>query len=309
MAGPLEEGSAEAAELPELLSETGLWVPGTRDPRPELLVFAPQYPLWSDGAEKRRWLELPPNTFIDARDADDWVFPVGTRAWKEFSVDGRRVETRYLEALPDGSWRFATYVWEGDDARRAPEAGARLEDGYVVPSAIDCVACHEGRRSPILGFAALQLSGDRDPLAPHASSDPDAVVLAELVGRGLVRGLSSTVPRIAGDPIERAALGYLHGNCGGCHHDRGPLASLGLVLWRSVEADDRASLFAPARFCDDAWDADHRVVAGAPERSVLALRMGSRVPHQQMPPIGTRRVDETARALVEQWIRNERTEP
>jgi hypothetical protein len=102
--------AAPVAPLPERLSETGLYVVGsTKAIHPDNLAFSPQYPLWSDGATKRRWLRLPPGTYIDASRPDAWVFPPGTRLWKEFSV-GRRVETRMIERLADGSWRFAAYV-------------------------------------------------------------------------------------------------------------------------------------------------------------------------------------------------------
>src|SRR5688572_2816567 len=80
-----------ASPLPQRLSEAGLFVAGsTTEIRPELLTFSPQYPLWSDGAVKRRWIYLPPGSFIDAKQPDEWEFPRGTQLWKEFSV-GRRM--------------------------------------------------------------------------------------------------------------------------------------------------------------------------------------------------------------------------
>src|SRR5688500_6534491 len=107
---------------PGRLSETGLYVEGSStqvDPRN--LAFSPQYPLWSDGARKRRWIQLPAGSAIDASQPDAWEFPRGTRLWKEFALD-RRVETRYIERLADGSWRFATYLWNeaGTEATLAP---------------------------------------------------------------------------------------------------------------------------------------------------------------------------------------------
>src|SRR5947209_7643500 len=89
---------AHAANRPPVhLRETGLYAPGSSERiATDALPFSPQYPLWSDGAEKRRWIRLPRGTQIDARDPDHWVFPVGTRIWKEFSL-GRRLETRMLE--------------------------------------------------------------------------------------------------------------------------------------------------------------------------------------------------------------------
>ena len=50
-------------------------------------------------------------------------FPAGTRLWKEFSVDGRPVETRVITRDAEGRWAYASYVWQGDDAVRAPAGG------------------------------------------------------------------------------------------------------------------------------------------------------------------------------------------
>src|SRR5262245_57731986 len=105
--------AARAAPLPQHLRDTGLYARGSgEEPAGAVLAFSPQCPLWSDGAEKRRWIRLSPGSRIDARDPDRWVFPVGTRLWKEFSL-GRRLETRMLERTRSG-WRFATYVWTQD---------------------------------------------------------------------------------------------------------------------------------------------------------------------------------------------------
>src|SRR5882672_1507911 len=125
-AGPTARVRESAiAPLPQRLADTGLFLPGSSTVRPEHQLFSPQYPLWSDGATKRRWLSLPHGTFIDAARPDAWEFPRGTRLWKEFAFAGRKVETRFIERLPDGSWRFAAYVWNeaGSEAVLAPAAG------------------------------------------------------------------------------------------------------------------------------------------------------------------------------------------
>src|SRR5918993_2748471 len=184
--------TAPSAPLPQRLSETGLYVADSLRVRGDNIAFAPQYPLWSDGTSKRRWIYLPPGEAIDASRVDAWEFPVGTRLWKEFAYD-RRVETRYIERLADGSWRFAAYVWnkEGTDAVLAAEDGAVVPVSaapggrYVVPSRSDCLACHEGPSVPVLGFSALQLSTDRDPLAPHAEpARTDHANFSNLVASG-----------------------------------------------------------------------------------------------------------------------------
>jgi hypothetical protein len=326
--------SARAAgtPLPQRLSETGLFVTGSvTTVRPDVISFSPQYPLWADSATKRRWIALPPGTAIDARRPDAWEFPHGTRFWKEFALD-RRVETRYIERLADGSWRFATYVWNeaGTDADLAPPEGipalpvASAPGGqYVIPSEPDCRACHEGGAVPVLGFSALQLSPDRDPLAPHVDKAPTSTSNAYLPGlvaagllRNLPRALLDQPPRIvAASPIERAALGYLHANCGHCHsppNETGASVPAEIVLAQTVAggfdggAMRRALLSASSRFRQDGLPQPARVIEpGHAAASVLTLRMRTRNPRVQMPPLGTAVPDSAALSILEQWIDHE----
>ena len=314
-------GLSDAAPLPAHLAQTGLYAEGSGtqvDARN--LAFSPQYPLWSDGAVKRRWISLPPGTAIDAARPDAWEFPRGTRLWKEFALD-RPVETRFIERLPDGSWRYGTYIWneEGTDATLAPADGATVRGDYVVPAEFDCRACHEGAPVPVLGFSALQLSSDRDPLAPHADARSE-VDLQSLVARGLIKNLppTSTRPRIeAHSPIERAALGYLHGNCGHCHNSNGNGVPVALTLAQSsvsgtagTEQVLRSMIDAGGRFRPHgASEAARLVTPGRPETSVLIARVRSRNPQTQMPPIGTRLIDNEALAVLERWISEKSSTP
>src|SRR5215213_11094322 len=113
---------------PATLQDTGLYSDfASLEVDPQHLPFAPQYPLWTDGAAKRRWISLPPGSAIDASDPEAWTFPIGTRLWKEFSFAGQRVETRYIERQPDGQWRYAAYAWSADgrDAQLVPASGKR----------------------------------------------------------------------------------------------------------------------------------------------------------------------------------------
>ncbi|MBM9594071.1 c-type cytochrome domain-containing protein [Roseitranquillus sediminis] len=311
---------AREAELPADLFATGLYSePETLTVDPAHLAFSPQYPLWTDGATKRRWISLPAGTTIDAADAGRWLFPVGTRFWKEFSFDGRRVETRFMEHRGDGRWTFAAYEWsaDGTGATLAPERGRAdawpLGEGrtHTIPGRIDCQVCHGSGPSPVLGFTALQLSPDRDPNAPHGELLPlGAVDLAALIERGLITGLADDgAPRIvASGPVERAALGYLHGNCGHCHTEDGALAELGLDLAHDPEdspASARTTTFdtplrkPPAGLPEGVA---LRVIPGDPDASALLHRVASRDRLLQMPPLGTALVDEDAVALLEAWI-------
>jgi len=326
---PAAAAGAEPAPLPQRLSETGLYVPGTTTVSAGHIAFSPQYPLWSDGTSKRRWISLPPGTSIDASKPDAWEFPVGTKLWKEFSF-GTAVETRYVERLADGSWRFAAYVWNeaGTEAELAPLRGAVVAVAsapggqYKVPGRFDCLACHEGGATPVLGFSALQLSPERDPLAPHA--DPKTTQLADLkslAARGVIRNLPQALldapPRgAAGSPTARAALGYLHGNCGHCHNDSGALASVELSLQQqaaapkeSAERTLKSLLGHSSRFRPHDGSQSKRLVAGNDADSVLVVRMKTSNPMARMPPLGVQVADSEAIALIERWIKTDLPTP
>jgi hypothetical protein len=279
-------GIAHAAPpLPARLSETGLYAQGVQ-------TFSPQHPLWSDGATKRRWILLPPGAAVDASNVDAWEFPRGTKLWKEFGFD-RPVETRMLERLPDGSWRFSTYVWnaEGTDAELAPGQGVRAlpvaaapNGRYAVPSRTDCLACHDGAPVPVLGFSALQLAAE----------------LRDWTARGVVRNLPPEV--VQAPPRVSRALGYLHGNCGHCHNEAGAVAGIDLVFAQSA-ADPVASA---RRTSQSLFGRESRFreagAAGAHRESVVTQRMKSESPYSRMPPLGVSVVDREGVALVEQWI-------
>ncbi|HEV6967276.1 hypothetical protein [Roseateles sp.] len=255
------------AALPERLSQTGL------SDAAAVRAFEPRFPLWSDGAAKRRWIALPPGTAVDASRPDAWRFPVGTRLWKEFSVDGRPVETRHYVLGADGRWEFASYVWEGGDAVRAPARGQTLilpgGKAYAIPSTGDCMACHAGARSPVLGFAALQLG----PAVP-------ALVREGLLKNAPAAWAGQAPDFDAPDPAERAARGYLHGNCGQCHFDGGVPVPLRLAL--DVGA--------------------HPAPLAAGQAAEVLRRAGTRNPYVQMPPLGTRHIDLQGLALLNRHL-------
>jgi len=307
---------------PALLSQTGLYArSGQVDPRNR--PYAPQYPLWSDGAAKTRWIRLP--GAIRVRSAADWEFPVGTKVWKEFQFDGRKVETRLLWKVAAGSWVYASYAWNPaqTEARLAPAAGlpdvADLPGGlrHRIPSVQDCQTCHEaGGRPEVLGFNALQLSTDRDPGAIHLEPlRPGMVTLATLEGQRLLSppqpDLVRTPPRIrAASPVERSVLGYLAANCGICHRADPVLDNLDLDLrasaWhtgRPVEPGVLSTVGHRGEYTIPGEPGPSlRIKPGAAGQSSVTTRMASRRPGAQMPPLATAVPDQEALARLRQWI-------
>jgi hypothetical protein len=309
-------------ELPARLGDTGLYAAGRVDAiAANVRPFAPQYPLWTDGAAKRRWMFLPVGQSIDARDDTAWKFPVGTRLWKEFSFGGRKVETRLLWKASEDRWIAASYAWndEGTGAVLAPADGlAAVADvgpgrSHSIPSRADCAACHGPRLEP-LGVQALQLSTDRDPRAIHGEApQPGMLTLKTLINERLLsaaRGdLLDRPPRIpAADADTRAVLGYLGANCGHCHDGTATISaqvpSLAFRdLLRDGDAVARALAGMPTRWQAPGRSAGTVVVdPGSPESSALLLRMASRRPSSQMPPLGTVVRDQEAIDAVRAWI-------
>ena len=313
-----------APPMPDRLSETGLYLPGTQTIDPRNRPYSPQYPLWTDGAAKARWIRLPEGTRIDGRTPDAWMFPVGTIFWKEFSFGGRKVETRMLRRVSIERWSYASYVWNDaqTEAMLAPEQGvpavAEVAPGkrHDIPGREDCRACHENGATPALGFTALQLSDDRDPGAPHAEPlQPGMMTLRTLITERLLEPAAPVLmhhaPRIGGDARTRAALGYLTANCGHCHNEQSPVATVRFPLRLSGDGGVPQTNDVVARLLArvTTWDLPGRepgqsstIVAGAPDLSVLLVRMRSRRPSTQMPPLGTVVPDREAVELISGWI-------
>ena len=325
---PASKGQAGPPPFPSSLGSTGLYSDfANKRVDPANLHYSPQYPLWSDGASKRRWIRLPPGTAIDASDPDVWLFPAGTKIWKEFSFGGHRVETRLIESLGQGELRFAAYAWNAaeTEARLVPETG--LPDAvdiapgirHDIPSVYDCRACHVSRIAEVLGFSALQLSPDRDPDAPHGeAATPQMVDLDSIIGRGLLRTFPAEwrdrPPRIqAAEPTARAALGILHANCGNCHNANSPLVTRGLVLRHSVapgatgEPAIVTGVNTPTLYPVPGVAPGEAMMIrpGDPARSAVVFRMSTRNPQRQMPPLGTKIVDAASLAVIERWIRED----
>ena len=320
---PIVIGGAPAPSWPPAtLRDTGLYSDwATKTIARDNLPFSPQYPLWSDGAKKSRWVRIPKGAFIDASNPDVWRFPVGTRLWKEFRF-ARRAETRFIERTRAG-WQFASYLWNDDETEApvAPELGARsapIREGlyHRIPSRTDCRACHEAGPVHVLGITALQMSPDRDPNALHAEPpDPGSLDLTSLVARGIVRGLPR---RIASTP-PRIAAAYAHG-ARGARLPEHELRQLSHRRRRAGVAGLRAELHdqpgrgepppalltavgKPSHFkVSSDPDIVERVCAGHPEKSMVVARMASRYPLLQMPPLGSQLVDEEAVALIKRWI-------
>lgn len=279
----------------------------TKTVSPEVRPFEPGLQLWSDGLEKSRFIFLPPGTRVDTEQMDGWHFPPGTKLWKEFRWQGRRIETRFLWKQPDGLWQRTTYRWS-EDERSAVEltAGARNvpgTNGYEIPRQEDCHTCHFGRGDGVLGFEAVALA--------HPAAR--GLTLERLAEEGLLTYPPATPPRVPGTPVEQEALGYLHINCGVACHNATPLAlarTTGLHLRLEVAelgsvqdtAAWRTAVGVRSQFRPSSGGDYLRVAPGDSRGSMVHYRMSRRDLFFQMPPLGTHEVDARGLALIQRWI-------
>lgn len=289
---------AAVGKLPERLSLTGLYAPDTTAlVAPDVHTFRPRFELWSDGASKRRFIRLPPQSQIDTRDMDSWQFPVGTKVWKEFSREGVRVETRLLQRLT-GGWVGLAYLWQPDgaDAVAVPYGAIdALGTPHNVPASNECGACHGGRSSHVLGFSAVQLA---------QQTEPDGLSLDELARLELISDVPAATPEVPGNELEQAALGYLHANCSHCHNKSRPKRDGARCfdpendLDFLLRADESASVSETSTYRTTA----DVIEAGHPDDSTLLELVSQRSRFKQMPPLASEVVDDAAVNLLRRWI-------
>ncbi|HEY4185482.1 MAG TPA: hypothetical protein VGP07_10455 [Polyangia bacterium] len=297
-----------------LLSETGLFGgggPAAQTISAEATAFEPTYRLWSDGATKRRWFRLPPGTRIDSTDMDHWIFPVGTKLWKEFSLGGTLLETRLVERYGDGpdDYWWGAFVWNADqtDATLVPDGQLDVNGTtHDAPSQEQCGACHRGDIGRVLGLSALQMSRPvgGTQVGPTLT---DLVAQDLLTSPPLATEPAYTVP--GDDPTLVTALGYLHANCGHCHNENGtswPDTQMVMRLGTGEHDATTTELYQslinqPLQY----WRGGAikvRVAPGAPDASAIVARMSTRGNDDQMPPLATEVIDPDGIAAVRAWV-------
>lgn len=305
------------------LSCTGLYADiAKRTIAPAARSYAPALPFWSDGSAKERWLYIPPSTTIDNTNQDKWRFPNETRAWKEFAVGGKVLETRIFYKHAD-VWTFGAYVWtaDGKDAvlndDGVPNADG-VDGGYEIPPRDLCLSCHfKDDSEPLLGVEAVSLG------LPEAKG----FNLKVLAGQGRLSVPPAKTELTIPDDGKggAAALGWLHGNCGSsCHSKEGGASFTGLHL--RLKASELFAEPLPAITALDAYltSVDVTAIHPAPvtkrfdfatvaddeariANSAIVILAGQRTfPADtfQMPPLVSHKVDEVGVGLLKTWVAN-----
>jgi hypothetical protein len=304
--------------IPDDLACTGLYSDWTtKTVAADAIPYTPGLVFWSDGAEKTRWIYLPPASQIDTSDPDDWTFPVGTKIWKQFVVDGALVETRLIWKTDSLDWTYLDYRWSSDGS-----TATRLDIGetnvngttYEIPATNKCANCHAGRNDVVLGFDFIGLG----------VAGAQGVTLETLTAAGrLTQPLPATTVTLPEDATGKAAaaLGWLHVNCGSsCHNADANSGAIQTRLYMKLLAsqlypDAGAAIVAHLDTYTTAVDVLSNLTpggmqypriapgdAGASLMPLMDLARGDASIFEPMPPLVSHEPDDAGVALVQAWI-------
>lgn len=297
------------------------------DPVAGLMPYDLNTQLFSDYAQKQRFVYVPKDSVASYTDKGVFNFPVGSMLIKNFyydldqqnpSSDRQILETRFLIHQEDG-WRAQTYIWnEQQDEAFLQLAGAQKEVqwkdkqglnqnvNFLIPTQNDCKTCHShnGQLLPI-GPEAQNLNKEY----PFNDGSQNQLVKWEEVE--ILEGLPdlsdvSKVP-VWDDPstgsLDQRARIYLDVNCANCHNRGGSANNSGLFLGYDEKNKRSYGIYKPPVAAGrGSGGLQHDILPGKPDESILVYRMESTHPAVRMPEIGRTLVHDEAVELIREWI-------
>ncbi|MEQ8746237.1 SO2930 family diheme c-type cytochrome [Pyruvatibacter sp.] len=288
-------------------------------------------PLFTDYAEKYRFVYVPEGQSAPYNPDDVFALPVGSALIKTFAYpadmrapdeDIRLLETRVLAHTTNG-WRAYPYVWNADmtDADLKP-LGAKLDVAwidtngtsrnirYLVPNMNQCRSCHvkglgRDREMTPIGPEAKHLNHD------YPYTDGPANQLTRWTQLGILTGTPDNpddAPRVArwddpSAPVDARARAYLDINCAHCHAPDGPAHTSGLYLDTRAANPSQYGVFKrPVAAGRGSGGHAFSIDPGSPDTSILHYRMDSDDPGIMMPELGRTTIHHEGVALIREWI-------
>lgn len=320
--------------LPTNLSQTGVFAnTPLMTPAAGLIPYAPNTPLWSDGAAKTRWMGVPfsgapetPAQQITFAPTGEWLFPNGTVFVKHFAlvVDQtnpnaplRRLETRLLVRDNNGAVYGVTYKWRPDNSDADLLTGSLSENititnalgttnqTWYYPSPSDCLVCHTPAASYVLGVKTRQLNGNFT--YPSGTNDNQLRTLNQLgifnpsFNETAISTYSQlvSVSNLTADVTNRFRS-YIDANCSQCHRPGGGNEAtfdarydIALTNQNIVNGPVNANL---------GYDNAHVVTPDDVWRSIMYDRADSVATGQKMPPLARNLIDTYAMSVMAAFI-------
>ncbi len=319
-----DTGTRSNFKVPKQLSQLHAFTDLARlTPARGIIPYGVNSPLWSDGAQKQRWIAVPEKQHIGFSPTGTFSFPSGTVFIKDFQLPTneitgatRRLETRVLVRDLYGGVYGMTYKWRADgsdaDLIRSPQTedveittatGVRRQTWYY-PGPVDCLVCHTPNAGSVLGVNARQLNG---PFTYAATGVTDNQLRAwnhiGLFTNKLAEAALTNVPTLVRVDDTRYSLehrvrSYLDSNCSQCHRPNGVVGYFDARFSTPLAAQQLID----GLLADSMGDASFRnVVAGDLAKSVLHKRV-NRLGDLQMPPLARNVIDTNAVDAIAEWI-------
>ena len=282
--------------------------------------------LFSDYAEKLRFIKVPKNRPISHNEDLSFNYPDGTFLIKTFyyqsdvrdsNSDRRLIETRLLKKT-GSEWLAIPYVWNNEqtDAVLAL-AGDRKDvswihsDGkpisilYSVPNLNQCKSCHvyNNIQQPI-GPKVRNLN--LDLIYDNISTNQ----LDKWVSVGILEPFdNNSLPRtvdyldVHDGNLDQRARAWLDINCAHCHRRGGPAETSGLYL--ELEETDPTALGIlkpPVAAGRGSGDLKYNIVPGHAEQSIMDFRIRSLDPGIMMPELNRKLVHKEGVEIIQAWI-------
>lgn len=284
-------------------------------------------PLFSDYATKFRTIWIPPGTKIQYHPTDVFEFPVGTIITKTFAfpadlrqpeVNVKVVETR-VQLRTNGGWVTLPYVWNDAETEASidilgslrtdpfiDETGTTRTPSYLIPSANQCLLCHEGTTpaSPI-GAKAGQLNRTYEYDGKMVNQIDHLVTLGMLAGAP--PSAEATRMPAFDDPsagsLNDRARSWLDSNCAHCHRETGGARTTGLYLtWGETDPFRLGICKPPVAAGSGTGGRKYDIIPGQPEASIIPFRLEATEPATLMPPAGRSLVHGESVAVIKEWI-------
>jgi uncharacterized repeat protein (TIGR03806 family) len=319
----------ELPERKETLSEFGFFKGKLSDliPVEGVIGYTVNTPLFSNYAEKLRFIKIPDGERAFYNDSVNFDFPVGTILIKNFYYPldfrkpekGRRIlETRLLVNGASG-WEAWPYLWNDEQTEAfydpageiktisyVNSSGKKITTSYAIPNKNQCKGCHiRGNAMKPIGLSARQMNGDY----PYPEGRKNQLEFWK--EKGMLSGVQdlTAAPKLAvwndaSTDLNLRARAYLDANCGHCHNRLGPASTSGLFL--DINEKDPGHLGvnkSPVAAGRGAGNLQFDIVPGQPNHSILVFRMKTNDPAIAMPEIGREQVDQEGVALIEEWIK------
>jgi len=298
--------SIHSQAYPKILSEYGFFENGIgMKPSSQLIPYDLKVPLFSDYAEKFRYIYIPDGKQADVDDKGFINFPIGSALIKSFGYEKagamQLIETRVL-LRRETSWVALPYVWNDEQNEAVLKlAGKRLNASFVdpkgqnrninyaVPNKNQCKECHG-------------LSGEVTPIGPKLRNLTDDS-LNRLIKNEKLQIVNLKLPKDKARGLEHQARSYLDINCGHCHNAKGSASNSGLFLNYEENNPKRYGIYKrPVAAGRGSGGLEYAIHPGKPERSILLYRMTSNEAGIAMPQLSRSIVDEEGTDLISEWI-------